>query len=638
MLLTRQNDRYEAITTFDERSAPKEAGFRWDPALKRWWTPDVERAERLFEFADDRCKEYMLVEKQARLERIEESKRTDAEIDVRAPDGLDYLPYQRAGIAYATQRPATIIADEMGLGKTIQAIGVLNSDASIRNVLVICPASLRINWKRELRKWLVRDMSMSIWKSKSSPAADIVIINYDILHRHTSTLRARRWDLMIVDEAHYLKNPTTRRTKQVLGSRSRNEPLDAIPAKRKLYLTGTPIVNRPIEIHPILRSIDKSWGSKMSFGKRYCGAHHNGFGWDFTGSSNLDELQDRLRSSCMVRRLKKDVLKELPAKRRQIIELPANGMTQRIAKEAREYEAFERDLDDLRAMVELAKASESQEDYEAAVKKLRSEEKISFDHISNMRKETAIAKAGSVAEYALEMLETVDKLVIFAHHHEVIDRLESRISQAFHVVKLDGRDSMKERDEAVSQFQEDPQVRVFIGGIAAAGVGLTLTAASTILLAELDWVPGNMSQAEDRCHRIGQESSVLVQHVVLEGSIDAIMAHTIIGKQRVIDHALDDQTADPEKIELSQTCVTRGVQRSLLAEEAETIDDEETRRIHSKLRIIAGMCDGATTEDARGFNKLDTRIGKSLAACQNLTPRQAALAKRLVHKYRRQLA
>ena len=496
------------------------------------------------------------------------------------------------------------------------------------------------------------DLTIGIADGKDYSHTDIVVINYDILHKHQDMLRAYEWDLLVVDEAHYCKSSKARRTKQVLGSwhRSPAKRLAPISAKRRLFLSGTPIVNRPIELHPILKSIDKSkWGNMMKYGKRYCDAHHNGYGWDFTGASNLEELQDKLRETCMVRRLKKDVLKDLPAKRRQVIEIPANGEADMVAAHSLKAQEWEERLLELRAAVEMAKASDNPQDYENAVEALTEGESAEFAEMSLIRKENAVAKIPYVAEHVKSVLESgVGKVVVFTHHHEVTDALVAEFGPA--AAKLDGRDSMAQRDLAVQSFQNDTDVPVFIGGIKAAGVGLTLTASSHVVFAELDWVPGNMSQAEDRCHRIGQDSSVLVQHLVFEGSIDATMAHTVVNKQNVIDSALDTQESEENRkaredaenaklapVAVTEAAATRSARREAIAEAAAILTDEDVERVHNHLRFLASVCDNAQSEDRMGFNKLDAQLGKDLAKLERLTPKQAALGQRITRKYHRQL-
>ena len=574
MQLVWTNDRYQVVSKYGEWQA-KNAGFRWDRSQKVWWTDQDDKALALLQYADldvrGRLKE---VHQQVSQER-EASRAVDADIDLPVPDGLAYLPYQRAGIAYAMSRPATLFGDEMGLGKTIQAIGVINADPSVKRVLVICPASLRLNWHREISKWLTRPLRVGIVRSDLFPQkADVVVINYDILHKHADELRAREWDLMIVDEVHYLKSSKARRTRQVLGHTEKKEiKLSPIQARRRLFLTGTPIVNRPVEMFPVLRSIDpERFGWWTRFTERYCNAHWNGYAMDVNGASNLDELQDILRATCMVRRLKADVLKELPAKRRQVIEFPPNGAVKAIRAEQTILRAQREQREQLEAAVELAKASDDPEEYRQAVAALQEGERAAFTDSARVRMETAIAKVPYVNEHLSNALEVGEKVVVFAHHHKVIDAIMGEFGDR--AVKLDGRDSMSDRDKAVRRFQEDPWVRLFVGGMKAAGVGLTLTAGAHVVFAELDWVPGNLSQAEDRCHRIGQTNAVLVQHLVLEGSMDATMVQTIVRKQQVIDKALDNrtETAEPDwnatAFEATEEPATRGTRSEQIANEA----------------------------------------------------------------------
>ncbi len=190
---------------------------------------------------------------------IELSQASDSDLDVPVPDGLEYLPFQRAGIAYAASREATLIADEMGLGKTIQAAGLINLTTP-HSVLIICPASLKLNWQNELNRWLVRERSIDVVSGDEWPDSeeDIVIINYDILARNKHSINSKLWDLVIFDEAHYCKNPKAERTKMALS----------IKANRKLMLTGTPMINRPVELQPLAGYLaPEEFGSLLSIRK-----------------------------------------------------------------------------------------------------------------------------------------------------------------------------------------------------------------------------------------------------------------------------------------------------------------------------------------------------------------------------------
>ena len=268
--------------------------------------------------------------------------------------------------------------------------------------------------------------------------------------------------------------------------------------------------------------------------------------------------------------------------------------------------------------------------------KLKVAAQAHFTEMATLRRETAIAKAPLVAAHVRDAVDAGGKVVVFAHHHEVIDTLMSELDD-LGCVKLDGRDNMQARNAAVNAFQEDEDVNVFVGGIQAAGVGLTLTASSHVVFAELDWVPGNISQAEDRCHRIGQADQVLVQHLVFERSIDVRLARTLVSKQAVIDKALDVETKVEPVVPTTDEKPAVSVRKDQLAKAAAKLTAEDIAKIHADLKLLSALCDGAEGLDGVGFNKIDTRIGKSLAAAEQLTPKQAALGAKLTRKYHRQL-
>lgn len=640
MKLVKRGDRYETISQYHERHIPKAAGFRWDPTNKVWWTNDIAKAILLADYASVALKDELAEFIKERERAFEASSATDADIDLPIPEGLEYLPFQKAGIAYGIQQPNILLADEMGLGKTIQAIGIINADPTIERALIIVPATLRTNWKRELEKWLVRPTTIGIASGKDWPDTDIVIINYDILKNHLDAMRAQEWDILICDEAHALKNPKAQRTQYVLGKWHKDpaKRIPAIPTRRKVFITGTPILNRPIELYPLIKALDPiTWGNWRNYVTRYCDGHQTRWGWDVSGASNLDELQEKLRSTIMVRRLKADVLADLPPKRRQIMALPQNGAAPAVASEWEIMRRNEDMLEELRAAVELAKASEDEADYKAAVENLRDGARRAFEDISKARHETALAKLPAVKAHLHELLETGEKVVVFAHHLDVLHALAEEFGDA--AVMLVGATSQDDRQLAVDRFQSDPQVKLFIGSLKAAGVGITLTSSSTVVFAELDWTPAMMTQAEDRCHRIGQANSVLVQHLVLDGSIDAAMAQTLVEKQEIIDKALDDDIPEKEIPVLPvKEPTTAKVSRKQVATEAEELTSEQIDAVHEGLKILAALDpDRAAQRNHMGFNAFDGKIGHELANVSKLTPRQAALGRRLVKKYHRQL-
>lgn len=563
-------------------------------------------------------------------EAIELSRATDANIEIPCNPGMAYLPFQKAGIAYAMQRVATLIADEMGLGKTIQAVGVANTDPTVKSVLVVCPATPKINWSKEWKKWDVKGLTVGIASGDDLPTTQVVIVNFDILKRHYETLSARTWDLLVVDECHKVKNPKAQRTRFLLGGKATKKKnpdtkklevvpaTAAIPAKRRVFLTGTPICNRPLELWPLVEALDPTGLGKSfwKYAQRYCGATQGTFGWDFSGASNLDELQIKLRSVFMVRRLKSEVLKELPAKRRQVVLVEPDAKGKKlIEKEKIAYENY------------LAKPGDS----------------VSIGELSRLRKEVALYKVPFVLEHCDDLLEDggVKKLIIFAHHKEVVDKIMAHYGAA--AVKIDGR-TTGDRNEIVDRFQNDPTVKVFVGSILAAGVAITLTAASTVVFAELDWVPGNMTQAEDRAHRIGQLMQVLIQHIIFEGSNDDNMIGKLIEKQAVCDKALDapvevkapvmpavGYTAPDVKKPVAQPLSHKGVTVAVLT-------PSQIASVHEGLRRLRAMCDGAFEEDGSGFAKPDVQFGHTLAGAEKLSQKQAQYGWLMVRKYQGQLS
>jgi SWI/SNF-related matrix-associated actin-dependent regulator 1 of chromatin subfamily A len=577
-----------------------------------------------------------------------------AHVDVPCPEGLEFRPFQMAGMAFLLGRLAegrgSLLADEMGLGKTVQVTGAINASPDIRTVLIVCPASLRLNWRNELRRWLTRDLSVGVFgygaASLKGQRFDVTVVSYDVLS-DVSVLstgktvadildgagvplpKSGTWDLLVGDEIHKVKNPKTARGKAFAELRKRSKHL--------LALTGTPIPNKPVELFPILQMVDpEEWDPAgvvkgvakapgegagfFRFVKRYCNAHQEmvpgkGGGklvWNFDGASDLEGLNERLRSTCMVRRLKKDVLKELPAKIRTIVPI-GNG------------EDDEEEWGDLG------------NDYEEASRKVKS---IPFTELSRTRHRQALKKVKPALEHigaALEEGGEGHKVIVFAHHKDVIAKLVEGLSD-YGVVSLVGDDTLQRRQDAVEKFQTDPKCRVFVGSLTAAGVGLTLTASSHVVFVEGDWVPATMTQAEDRAHRIGQRESVLIEILVLEGSLDAKMMRFVTDKQDIADMALDDET-----IESAEALAARAdaQPKDWAAQPGKPtlprLSDEEVASIHRDLRFLASGCDGAQTLDGQGFNKFDASFGRTLAALPKLSQRQAVAGKKMVHKYRRQL-
>lgn len=575
----------------------------------------------------------------ARQRSFEQSKAADCDIAIPSRPGLEYLGYQKAGIHYAAEREGTLIADEMGLGKTIQGIGLINHNPKLHRALVICPAHLKIKWYRELNKWLVRQQSVGIADGRCFPTTDIVIINFQILHKYPKRLEFF-WDLVIVDEAHELRNPKAQRTKAVLGysptpkeRRAGVLSSSGINARYRLMLSGTPMANEPFEMFPLLHWLNpRVFASKWDFAKRYCGWRPGARG-SRGGSTNADELKERLRSTVMIRRLKKDVLTELPPKRREVIELPAHKVMEVHA----ENDAVKRFIDGLAQMkadVEIAKASGNATRYREAVENLRLGLTKMNGEIAVIRRQTAIVKVPLVVEAVKEIIQEGNKVILFAYHREVVQAYFEQFKGA---VRVWGGMLPGDKQRACDTFQNNPACPIIVGNMDAMGTGLDLTAANVVVFAEEAWVPLVISQCEDRAHRIGQINSVNVIHFVLEGSVDCRMAYRTIEKQEIFDRILDgskEELANEPLIPMPD-----GVTVTLkeIEDESAGIGEAQLGAISRAIQILAVECDGARALDGRGFNIVDAMIGKALAGFLHMTQAQAVLGKRLVRKYAKQL-
>ena len=513
---------------------------------------------------------------------------------------------------------------------TIQVIGVVNANPDIKRILIVCPNTLKINWRNELRKWLVRPFKIHVQKAGQAyfgDVVDILIVNFDIVRKYPQ-LAVSQWDLRVVDEAHYIKNPEAQRTKAVT----------AIWSRRKLHTTGTPIENRPIELFTLLHDIAPGdFPNRFTFAKRYCGAKNNGFGWDFSGSSNSEELQGILRSKYMIRRLKKDVLKELPPKRRQVIELAIDGAGRLLADETRRFEANREKMDRLRAAIELAKANEDLLSYKSAVDEINSEIQVDFDSMAELRKEMGLLKVAPAIDFISDAVEN-GKVIVFGHHLDVINQIAAKFPNH---AKITGETPADKRQAMVEKFQNDPNCRVFFGNTAAAE-GITLTAADHVIFVEGQWTPGKLAQMEDRAHRIGQTKCVLCSYLVIEDSVDSVMLRSCVDKLDVIDKTLDRDNpvvfAEPPvfvpKGQTKPVCARRDRLKAI----ADKLTTEHRQLILEGLRGLAGSdVDFARERNDVGFSKVDVRVGHELANLGSLTPMQAALGAVLCNKYRRQI-
>jgi SWI/SNF-related matrix-associated actin-dependent regulator 1 of chromatin subfamily A len=407
----------------------------------------------------------------------------------------------------------------------VQAVLIANALRPQR-VTIVCPASVKLNWVHEWKRWSTLPLTVGVVTSNDVPDADVLVVNYDIVNRHVERLAC---DLLIVDEAHYIKNERSQRARAV----------KAIRAKHRIYMTGTPIMNRPVELWSLVHDLDPAvFSDFFRFARRYCDAKQVPAGrrlvWDFSGASNLDELHRLLRQRIMIRRLKADVLNELPPKVRQVVHLDVDDRIARLIqleREALEEARLDAEVDAMLRRIEEGGADEWLDAVERLV-----DVTSSIDHIARIRHQLATAKVPQAVAYIEDVLASAPQVVVFAHHRDVVSALCERL-QPYGVVSIVGGDNAEARQEAVERFQRG-EASVFVGSITAAGTGITLTKADTVVFVELDWVPANVLQAEDRCHRIGQRDSVFVYYLVVDGSLDARMARALARKLDLVREAV----------------------------------------------------------------------------------------------------
>lgn len=431
------------------------------------------------------------------------------------PEGMSYLPFQKEGIFFLDQlNGKAIIGDEPGLGKTVQALGYISNHKELKNVLVVCPASLKYNWYKEIQTWVPKESrSAEILEgqttSRLKKKTRFYIINYDIINAWKNVLSDFKFDAVVLDEAHYIKNPKAKRTKAV--------KFLCKGIKKIIPLTGTPAVNRPIELYNMITLIDNTmFESYFHYAKRYCDAKYTRFGWDFTGSSREDELHEHL-AKIMIRRKKTEVLLQLPDKRFTYVPF-------KVPKGC-EYEEAEKDF------IGWVKETKGKE---AAIRVAQAEQ---LTRISYLRQLAVKAVLRDSVDWIKDFIESGQKIVVFAIHKEVIDVLRKEFKKT--CVVIDGTTPSANRQKAVEDFQNNDKINVFIGNITAAGVGITLTAASTVAFLELPWTPGELEQACDRCHRIGQKNAVNIYYLLAKDSIEESLAQVIDAKRKVLSKIIE---------------------------------------------------------------------------------------------------
>ncbi|XP_018408054.1 PREDICTED: SWI/SNF-related matrix-associated actin-dependent regulator of chromatin subfamily A-like protein 1 [Nanorana parkeri] len=420
------------------------------------------------------------------------------------------MPFQREGVSFAISREGRLLlADDMGLGKTIQAICIAAYYRKEWPLLVVAPSSVRFTWAEAFHRWLpsIRADSINvIVTGRDSQSVSLInIVSYDLLGKMDKHITAN-FKVIIIDESHFLKNVKTARCKSAM-------PL-LKSAKRVLLLSGTPAMSRPAELYTQIAAVRPNFFPRFhDFGHRYCDAKQMPWGWDYSGSCNLGELKLLLEESIMIRRLKSEVLSQLPSKQRKMVVIAPEGINAKTKA------------------VLAAAAKEMAQGFKSKV-----QEKEALLQFYNR---TAEAKIRCVIEYIMDLLESGrEKFLVFAHHKLVLDSVcEELGKKGVGFIRIDGNTSSADRQSHCQKFQLSDKINVAVLSITAANMGLTLSSADLVVFAELFWNPGVLIQAEDRVHRIGQTSSVNIHYLVAKGTADDYLWPMIQEKIRILGQA-----------------------------------------------------------------------------------------------------
>lgn len=408
--------------------------------------------------------------------------------------------FQQTGSLFLQTHYHALLGDEMGLGKTTQALHALDG-VGAKTALVVCPASVRSGWAKEAREW------------GTKCALEVISYNGAVNGEvDTGTL----YDAIILDEVHFLKTVDSQRTQAIFGN---NSGLARF-AKYKWGLSGTPILNRPREFYPILKTLHGKalhpYNTWASFTQRYCGAFFDGFSINTKGASHIDELRGKL-DGFMLRRTKKEVLPELPAR---IISYPEIELSQA----------------ELRPILDVEREIGNREAYLSATH----ESFAQLGDLATLRRITGSAMAPKIAAFCADMVDVTGKLVVFAWHREVIKELAERLKVYRPAVFVGGMND-REKDAVKDRFINGDS-RIFIGQITAAGTGLDglQTVCSNVVFAELSWVPGEMAQAIDRLHRMGQDETVNAYLLHTPGTLTSAMLSSQHAKQSIISRLMGE--------------------------------------------------------------------------------------------------
>jgi SWI/SNF-related matrix-associated actin-dependent regulator 1 of chromatin subfamily A len=448
---------------------------------------------------------------------IQEEKKLNREIDYSPYDNRPPLPHQKIAIEKLLANDRFILADDMGLGKTTSTI-IASLESQSKKILIICPASLKINWQREIEIYSNKK-TLIVEGGKWGSTFDFYIINYDIIKNyHTigepeigeeknTQISSTNFDLAIVDEAHYISNTTAQRTKLI------NDILSKIP--KVWLLTGTPMTSRPINYFNLLRIVNSNvtldWSSYV---RRYCGGYQftvNGRKiWNTGGATNLEELRLKTKNT-ILRRLKTDVL-DLPDKIISPVFLTLSST---------EYDSG------LEEFIQIAQENKNKESLS-----------VTINRLMKIRKIISEQKVDYTCEIIDRCLEQGKKVIVFTNFTMALDMLHEKYKK--NSVVLDGRMSKEKRQKSVDRFQTEDKIKIFISNIVAGGVGITLTEAEVVIMNDLSFVPAHHSQAEDRAFRYGQKKNVVVYYPIFENTIEKIVYNILQKKKNIIDQVMGD--------------------------------------------------------------------------------------------------
>ncbi len=435
-------------------------------------------------------------------------------------------PFQEEGVRGIYRfRGRALLADEQGLGKTIQALTWIRRLPRRRPVVIVTPSSVKFTWQAEamahfnMRLEVLEGHLKQKDKRRGLPS-DIVVLNYDILHSWLPVLLKANPQVVVFDEIHFCRNLTARRTKAAIRL------AENVPSV--VGLSGTPLLNLPIELWSVLRIVKpEMFPSRERFAWRYCRPRYTPWGWRYDGATNLPELNQILRRECMIRRLKKDVLKELPDKDKRVdfYRLPRS--------QEEEYNYAKEEFISWLQSISPARAN-------------RAKRNQALTKVGYLLRLVAELKLSWTEKWIREFFErfSEEKLVAFTMHQAVIDRLQERFSDI--CVVVNGQVTGRHRAATVRRFQQSPTVKLFLGNLKAGGAGLTLTAARQIVFLDLPWTPGDLMQGEDRVHRIGQEGNVIVHYLIALATIEEVLIKLLRRKGKILKAVLNGQAGEEE--------------------------------------------------------------------------------------------